>query len=58
MVDYAVFIHGFAKSDRENLSEAELKASRALAGEMLRLDEAEVDTMRANGAISEVICDG
>ena len=31
---------------------------RALAGEMLRLGEAEIDAMRANGTISEVICDG
>ena len=54
----AFFIHGFAKSDRENLRQAELKAIRALAGEMLRLGEAEIDAMRANGTISEVICDG
>ena len=54
----AFFLHGFAKSDRENLRRAELRAVRALAGEMLRLDDSELDAMLANGTISEVICDG
>ena len=53
----AFFLHGFAKSDRENLRRTELKAVRALADEMLRLDEADLDAMLANRAISEVICD-
>ena len=54
----AFFVHGFAKSDRENLRQTELKAVRALAGELLRLDDANLDAMLANRAISEVICDG
>ena len=53
----AFFLHGFAKSNRENLRRTELKAVRALADEMLRLDEADLDAMLANRAISEVICD-
>ena len=52
----AFFVHGFAKSDRENLRQTELAAVRALAGEMLGLDEAGVEAMLANGAISEVNC--
>ena len=54
----AFFVHGFAKSDRENLRQTELRAVRALAVEMLRLNEADLDAMLANESISEVICDG
>ena len=54
----AFFVHGFAKSDRENLRHKELRALRALADEMLGLDGAGLETMLANGTISEVLCDG
>ena len=49
----AFFVHGFAKSDRENLRRNELGALRALANEMLGLD-----AMLSNGTIGEVNCDG
>ncbi len=54
----ALFVHGFAKSDRENLRDNELRALRALASEMLGLDGAGLEAMLANGTISEVSCDG
>ena len=54
----AFFVHGFAKSDRENLRRTEFTAVRALADEMLGLDKASLEAMLANGTISEVICDG
>ncbi|MDE0106274.1 MAG: type II toxin-antitoxin system RelE/ParE family toxin [Bryobacterales bacterium] len=54
----AFFVHGFAKSARENLRLAELRAVRALADEMLGLHNAALNAMLANGTISEVICDG
>ena len=46
------------KNRTGGLRQAELKAIRALAGDMLRLGEAEIDAMQANGTISEVTCDG
>ena len=52
------FVHGFAKNDRRNLRRAELGAVRVLAEEMLELNEAGLEAMLANGAISEVNCDG
>ncbi len=55
--EQAFFVHGFAKSDRANLRQAELRAVRALADELLGLDDAALGAMLANGAISEVICD-
>ena len=56
--DRAFFVHGFAKSDRENLRRKELMALRALADEMFGLDSPELEAMLANGTISEVNCDG
>ena len=55
--EQAFFIHGFAKSARANLRQSELRAVRALADELARLDEAALGAMLANGTISEVICD-
>ena len=55
--DRAVFVHGFAKSDRENLRPKELAALRRLADEMLRLDGPALEAMLANGTIHEVDCD-
>ena len=50
-------VHGFAKSERENLRPRELAALRSLANEMLGLDDAKLEAMLANGTISEVDCD-
>ena len=54
----AFFVHGFAKSDRENLRRNELGALRALANEMLGLDGLGLDAMLSNGTVGEVNCDG
>ena len=53
-----IFVHGFAKNSRENLRRTELSAVRALADQMLGLDEAGLEAMLANGTISEVNSDG
>lgn len=53
----AFFVHGFAKRHRANLRQTELRAVRALADELLGLDEAALGAMLTNGTISEVICD-
>ena len=54
--DRAVFVHGFAKNDRENLRRKELTALRSLTDEMLGLDSPALEAMLANGTISEVDC--
>lgn len=56
--EHAFFVHGFAKSDRDNLPRTELNAVQRLAGELLGLGETELEAMLDNGTISEVICDG
>ena len=53
---HVFFLHGFAKSDRENLRRADLEAVRKLADKMLRLDEAALDAMVTNRNIIEVVC--
>ena len=54
----AFFVHGFAKSDRDNLRRKELGALRVLADELLGLDGPRLEAMLANRTISEVNCDG
>lgn len=48
------FVYGFAKSDRDNIREDELKSFRLLASEMLGLDDAALTTALTNGTILEV----
>ncbi len=55
--DRAFFVHGFAKSERENLRRDELRTLRRLAEDLFGLDRAELEAMLANGTISEVNCD-
>jgi hypothetical protein len=53
-----IFVHGFAKSDRDNIRTDELRAFRRLADAMLALDARGLDAAMGNGTIFEVMCDG
>ena len=53
---FAFFVHGFAKSDRANLRQDELRAFRLLARQYLALDRARLAAVEAVGAIIEVRC--
>ena len=53
----AFFVHGFAKSDRQNIRRKELSGLRSLANEYLALDAAGLAAAQAVGAIIEVECD-
>ena len=55
--ELAFFVHGFAKSDRENLRHKELLGLQSLADEYLALDDAGLKAAQARGAIIEVECD-
>ena len=55
--EYAFFVYGFAKSERQNLKRDELKAFRMLAVEMLSLDRDGLGAAMSNGTIVEVMCD-
>jgi hypothetical protein len=54
----AFFVYGFAKSDRGNIRNDELKAFRRLATEMLPLSDAALATATRNGTIMEIDFDG
>jgi hypothetical protein len=53
----AFFVHGFAKSDRDNIEKSELSALRKLASHLLAYDENTLARVVASGALMEVRCD-
>jgi hypothetical protein len=54
----AIFVHGFAKNDVENIRPDELVALKKLAAEMLAYRRDELESAIASGTITEVKCDG
>ena len=51
---HSFFVHGFAKSDRANISDRELGALQALATVFLGLDEEALEAARAVGELEEI----
>jgi hypothetical protein len=54
----AIFVYGFAKNAKGNVTAAELAALRQLAREYLGYDQKQVDTHLKDGTWTEIICDG
>ena len=54
----AIFVHGFAKNEMENIRPDELTALKKLAGEMLAYRKQELEAVVASGTLMEVECDG
>lgn len=54
----AFFVHGYAKSDRDNIRRDELLIYRRLAKQMLAYDDAALGTAMKNGILTEIACDG
>jgi len=54
----AIFVHGYAKNEVENIRPDELTALKKLAGEMLAYRKEELETAVASGTLIEVECDG
>ncbi len=54
----AIFVHGFAKNDLENIRPDELTALKKLASEMLAYRREEIEAVLASGTLMEVKCDG
>lgn len=50
----ALFVHGFAKSDRDNIRDDELAALKKLADELLNYDDAALSEAIAGGVLTEV----
>jgi hypothetical protein len=53
----AVFLFGFAKSDRANISNDELQLLRQRASQILSLDDAAIEARIDDGDLFEVSCD-
>ena len=53
----ALFVHGFAKKDKANISDDDLVALRELAAIMQAYNEAELGLAIENKLLVEVICD-
>ena len=53
----AVFLHGFTKSEQDNISDDELKELRKAAGEVLGWSDDDVATLLDGGKWMEVMCD-
>jgi hypothetical protein len=56
--DLAVFVHGFAKNEAENIRSDELIALRKLASVLLAYEEGQIAEAVRVGALREVQCDG
>ena len=53
----AFFVFGFAKNDRGNISDDDLKIFKSTAKTTLALPEATIDLLLQSGELTEVICD-
>jgi hypothetical protein len=53
----AVFVHGFAKNEKDNIEKDELGALKKLAAELLVYDDRTIARVVASGVLVEVICD-
>ena len=51
------FVYGFSKSNRDNICKDELKAFRALASEMLSMDDSALNAALENETVKEIFCD-
>lgn len=56
--DRSVFMYGFAKNSRANLSDYELEVYRRLSTVFLEADAATLQRLIAAGELKEVECDG
>ena len=53
----AIFVHGFAKNETDNIRIDELAAVRKLASELLSYDDKAIARVVASGTLLEVMCD-
>jgi hypothetical protein len=52
----AIFVHGFAKSEKDNIEKDELLALKRLAAELLAYDDKTLARVLASGVLVEVKC--
>jgi len=52
--DRAIFLLGFAKSERENIDDGELRSFRFIAADWLALSEAGIEQAISEGRLQEI----
>jgi hypothetical protein len=52
----AIFVHGFAKNEKDNIEKDELLALKRLAAELLAYDDKTLARVLASGVLIEVKC--
>jgi hypothetical protein len=53
----AIFVHGFAKNEKDNIEKDELLALKRLAAELLAYDDKTLARVLASGVLVEVECE-
>jgi hypothetical protein len=53
----AIFVHGFAKNEKDNIEQDELAALKKLANELLGYDDKTIARVIVSGVLVEVTCD-
>jgi hypothetical protein len=53
----AVFLYGFAKSERDNINTADLPSWQARPQEVLSANDVQIDKLVAEGGMAEIDCD-
>jgi hypothetical protein len=53
----AIFVHGFAKNEKDNIEIDELAALKKLAAELLAYDDKTLARVITTGVLTEVMCD-
>jgi hypothetical protein len=53
----AIFVHGFAKNEKDNIEKDELVALKKLASELLAYDDKALARVVSSGVLVEVECD-
>lgn len=53
--DRWIFIFGFSKNERDNISESELEAFKMIASDLMRMSIMELDLAKNSGILEELI---
>jgi hypothetical protein len=53
--DRIIFLHGFAKSDQENISKKELEMFKELANTLFMLSDNQINSALESGALKEIL---
>ncbi len=53
--DKAIFVHGFPKGEKSNITRGELEGFKVMADAMLNLNNTQIDALISNNSLIEVL---